>query len=94
MQPAMHSGLPDPIRTEIENGPKRLRAICRGAERAEIARALMQHGHNRTHTAGALGISRRTLINKIKEYTLTRAACRMYGAHTTLVEALAAPVLN
>ena len=82
----------DPIRTEIEQGPKRLRAICRGAERAEIARALMEHGHNRTHTAGALGISRRTLINKIREYALTRAACRMFSAYPALLAP--APVLN
>jgi len=69
----------DPILSEIQHGPRRLRAICRGAERAEIARALMEHAHNRTHTADALGISRRTLINKIKAYRLTRAACRHYS---------------
>lgn len=82
----------DPIRTEIENGPRRLRAICRGAERAEIARALMEHGHNRTHTAGALGISRRTLINKIRAYALTRAACRHYSSAPP--PPVPAPVLN
>lgn len=91
----MQQPVVDPIRTEIEQGPKRLRAICRGAERAEIARALMEHGHNRTHTAGALGISRRTLINKIKEYALTRAACRHYGSHPSIfAPAPMAPVLN
>jgi DNA-binding NtrC family response regulator len=80
----------DPIHVEIQNGPKRLRAICRGAERAEIARALMEHQHNRTHTAGALGISRRTLINKIREYALTRAACRHYSSYPPLFAASAA----
>ena len=84
----MQVAMQDPIRTEIENGPRRLRAICRRAERAEIARALMEHAHNRTHTAEALGISRRTLINKIREYTLTRAACRMHS------EPPPPPVLN
>jgi transcriptional regulator with PAS, ATPase and Fis domain len=69
----------DPIMSEIQYGPRRLRAICRDAERAEISRALMEHSHNRTHAAGALGISRRTLINKIKAYSLTRAACRHYS---------------
>lgn len=91
----MQQPVVDPIRTEIEQGPKRLRAICRGAERAEIARALMEHQHNRTHTAGALGISRRTLINKIKEYALTRAACRLYGSGQSIfAPAAMAPVLN
>jgi DNA-binding NtrC family response regulator len=55
---------------------KRLWAICRNAERTEIARALIENGHNRTHAAAALGISRRTLLNKIKQYGLTRAICR------------------
>jgi DNA-binding NtrC family response regulator len=57
-------------------GSKRLWAICRNAERVEIARALMENGHNRTHAANALGISRRTLLNKIKQYGLTRLICR------------------
>jgi len=65
----------DPLLQEIINGPKRLRAVCRTAERAEIAKALMENRHNRTHTAAALGISRRTLLNKIKEYGLTRRGC-------------------
>lgn len=57
-------------------GSKRLWAICRAAERTEIARALVENGHNRTHAATALGISRRTLLNKIKAYGLTRLVCR------------------
>ena len=89
----MQATFVDPIRSEIENGPKRLRAICRGAERAEIARALMEHQHNRTHTAGALGISRRTLINKIKEYALTRAACRQYSGHPSIFASSPAPAV-
>ena len=68
----------DRIRMEIENGPRRLWAICRSAERQEIARALEEHGHNRTHAAHALGISRRTLLNKIKQYDLSRSACRAF----------------
>jgi transcriptional regulator with PAS, ATPase and Fis domain len=70
--------------TEMQAGPtpatgrasKRLWAICRAAERTEIGRALVENGHNRTHAASALGISRRTLLNKIKAYGLTRAVCR------------------
>jgi transcriptional regulator with PAS, ATPase and Fis domain len=57
---------------------RRLWSICRAAERAEIARVLEEHGQNRTHAAVALGISRRTLLNKIKQYALTPAACKEY----------------
>lgn len=70
----------DRLIQEICDGPKRLRAICRNAERSEIARALMEHHQNRTHTAVALGISRRTLLNKIKEYGITETACNSYAA--------------
>jgi DNA-binding NtrC family response regulator len=58
----------------------RLWSICRAAERNEIARALEEHGQNRTHAAVALGISRRTLLNKIKQYGLTREECKAIGA--------------
>jgi DNA-binding NtrC family response regulator len=60
----------------------RLWSICRAAERNEIARALEEHGQNRTHAAVALGISRRTLLNKIKQYGLTREECKAIGAAT------------
>jgi transcriptional regulator with PAS, ATPase and Fis domain len=63
---------------EGKDGSRRLWAICRAAERAEIARVLEEHRQNRTHAAMALGISRRTLLNKIKAYALTAAACREY----------------
>jgi diacylglycerol kinase family enzyme/DNA-binding response OmpR family regulator len=39
-------------------------------ERKHIERALRHHGGNRTHAALELGISRATLINKIKAYSL------------------------
>jgi len=64
--------------TEIKGGSRRLWAICRAAERQEIARVLEEHRQNRTHAAVTLGISRRTLLNKIKAYGLTAAACREY----------------
>jgi transcriptional regulator with PAS, ATPase and Fis domain len=63
---------------EKVGGSRRLWAICRAAERAEIARVLEEHRQNRTHAAMALGISRRTLLNKIKAYALTPQACREY----------------
>jgi DNA-binding NtrC family response regulator len=55
---------------------KRLWAICRAAERGEIAKVLEEFRQNRTHAAMALGISRRTLLNKIKQYGLTPQICR------------------
>jgi DNA-binding NtrC family response regulator len=39
-------------------------------ERAHIDRTLRAHAHNRTHAAKELGISRATLIKKIREYDL------------------------
>jgi two-component system response regulator AtoC len=39
-------------------------------ERAHIDRTLRAHEHNRTHAARELGISRATLIKKIREYDL------------------------
>ncbi|MGH7606521.1 MAG: sigma-54-dependent transcriptional regulator [Gemmatimonadales bacterium] len=39
-------------------------------ERQHIERTLRHHGGNRTHAAAELGISRATLINKIKVYAL------------------------
>jgi len=36
-------------------------------ERELIEKTLAKHGRNRTHAAKELGISRRTLLNKIKE---------------------------
>jgi transcriptional regulator with PAS, ATPase and Fis domain len=39
-------------------------------ERQQIERALRHHGGNRTRAAVELGISRATLINKIKTYGL------------------------
>ncbi len=48
------------------SGPTTLDAI----ERAHIAQVLQAHRGNRTHTARALGISRATLIKKIRDYGL------------------------
>lgn len=47
-----------------------LREIIEQTERTMIQRALDQTGQNRTHAAQALGISRRSLINKIQAYGL------------------------
>ena len=39
-------------------------------EKAHIDRTLKANAHNRTHAAKELGISRATLIKKIREYEL------------------------
>jgi DNA-binding NtrC family response regulator len=39
-------------------------------EKAHIDQTLRTHQHNRTHAARVLGISRATLIKKIREYSL------------------------
>jgi two-component system response regulator HydG len=53
-------------------GPERAVAVrpLEEVERESIARALVATGGNRTHSAELLGISRRTLINKLKRYRL------------------------
>jgi DNA-binding NtrC family response regulator len=66
----------DKLSLQVKDGPRRLWAICRAAERAEIAKVLEEHRQNRTHAAMSLGISRRTLLNKIKQYGLTPSVCK------------------
>jgi DNA-binding NtrC family response regulator len=63
------------VRLRKENA--RLRALSgyharslSDVERQHIERTLRHHGGNRTHAAMELGISRATLINKIKAYSL------------------------
>ena len=70
------SSIDDSAQPEATEGGKRLWTTWQIAERNEIARALIENGHNRTHSAMALGISRRTLLNKIKQHGLTRMVCR------------------
>ncbi|MGQ9497362.1 MAG: sigma-54-dependent transcriptional regulator [Desulfotomaculales bacterium] len=47
-----------------------LREILDDVERSVILRTLREHNYNRSKTAQALGINRRTLYNKLKEYGL------------------------
>ena len=66
----------------------RLSETLRVTERREIAVALVEHGHNRTYAAKALGVARRTLLNKIRRYGLTRVRCNeLAGAVLPLPEA-------
>ncbi len=55
---------------EVESGPSREAKTMREVERQAIVRALREHNGNRTHAAESLGISRRTLQNKIREYDI------------------------
>ena len=66
------------IARELEDGgrPGAMRAIAslddqrRDVERSALERALAQAGDNRTKAARILGVSRRTLYNKLKEHGL------------------------
>jgi transcriptional regulator with PAS, ATPase and Fis domain len=63
--------LPPEIRSKTERGPRRPRLLSLAeVERAHIARVLAYNGGNRSRTARDLGISRATLIKKIKQYRL------------------------
>jgi DNA-binding NtrC family response regulator len=53
------------------SGPVALGASVAGAEKSAIESALKSSGGNRTHAAKALGISRRTLHNKLNEYGIS-----------------------
>ena len=53
------------------SGPVALGASVAGAERSAIEAALKSSGGNRTHAAKALGISRRTLHNKLNDYGIS-----------------------
>jgi len=56
-------------RAEANHGPYRPRTLA-VAEREQIEIALRHHDGNRTRAARELGISRATLINKIRTYAL------------------------
>jgi len=56
-------------RAATQEPPYRPRTLD-DVERDQIERTLRHHGGNRTHAARDLGISRATLINKIRAYAL------------------------
>jgi DNA-binding NtrC family response regulator len=63
--------LPEEIRRNVATGEARYEVLTlKDVERRQIALALRHHNGNRTHTARDLGISRATLIKKIKTYDL------------------------
>jgi DNA-binding NtrC family response regulator len=63
LPPELH---PDALAGAERHAPRTLQEV----ERAHIERTLRAHRANRTHAARELGISRATLIKKIKEYGL------------------------
>ena len=63
--------LPEEIRRNVATEETRYEVLTlKDVERRQIALALRHHNGNRTHTARDLGISRATLIKKIKTYDL------------------------
>ncbi|HET7790073.1 MAG TPA: sigma-54 dependent transcriptional regulator [Gemmatimonadales bacterium] len=63
--------LPPDLRKGGNNDKRHLPQTLAEVERAQIERALRFHQGNRTRAAQELGISRATLINKIKTYALS-----------------------
>jgi transcriptional regulator with PAS, ATPase and Fis domain len=67
--------LPSEVReSSVPNTERHVPMTLEEIDRAHIERALEAHSGNRTHTASELGISRATLIKKIKEYRLNPRA--------------------
>jgi transcriptional regulator with PAS, ATPase and Fis domain len=63
--------LPVEIRRNVVTTKSKYEVLSlKDVERRQIALALRYHNGNRTHTARDLGISRATLIKKIKTYDL------------------------
>jgi two-component system response regulator HydG len=60
---------PVPALGEAAVGNSALR--LRDAERVQVGRALRQTGWNKSQAAGLLGVTRKTLDRKIKEFALT-----------------------
>ena len=65
--------LPGEMLQKPDRGHQQSRDILRSTEREIIAKALHKHGGNRRLAAEELGISRRSLQYKLKEYGLLEA---------------------
>ncbi|HTR55065.1 MAG TPA: sigma 54-interacting transcriptional regulator [Kofleriaceae bacterium] len=66
--PGRDDGAPSASNPVLRRGAK----LSRSAERAQIQAALEKCGGNQTRAAKMLGIGRRTLINRVKEFGLAR----------------------
>ena len=60
--------LPFPLSVKAEVGENGKQCSMKDMEKALILKTLTEYNNNRTHTAKTLGISIRTLRNKLKEY--------------------------
>ena len=58
----------EPAAPETVADPPAAGTVMDEMERATILRVLKEHAYNRSETAKSLGISRRTLIYRLKEY--------------------------
>ncbi len=68
----VREGDEDPQAVAAGDLPEELRRQQRELERKRIVAALEEHGGNQTRAADALGISRRTLVNRLDEFDLPR----------------------
>lgn len=69
-KPVPPSALSERIRYAVESAVSEtgLKPQLAELEKRLILDALKEHGHNKTHAAAALGITRQTIINKLKQY--------------------------
>jgi len=65
-----------PLEQELENGAS-LKDIMGRLEARVIARHLQRHNGNQTRTADALGVSRRSLVEKLGRYNLRESTCEL-----------------
>jgi DNA-binding NtrC family response regulator len=73
LPPRIRGELPATAGASVDDRLKLADAVKTATERVEktlIAARLAQHGNSRTATAESLGISRKTLFNKMREYNL------------------------
>jgi transcriptional regulator with PAS, ATPase and Fis domain len=61
-----------PAEPHAQAGPGQLPAAIKALERDQVIQALEHSGGNQTQAAKQLGIARRTLINRMEEYGLSR----------------------
>ena len=74
MDPTSEESRPPEASAALHNGNRRLRDI----ERAAIERTLAQTGNNQSQAARILGISRPTLLRKLKGYRVEDDVARMH----------------
>ncbi len=84
---------PEPKREPEAEPGRMMREDLRAYERARILEALRQTAGNQTQAAALLGISRRTLTNKLNAYAIARPRKRVSGPCPAVIEGEAGPTL-